>query len=240
MKDVKDTLLTKEADARAQSTIHPHFYYRFVFDRTKNITKARQARRHVILAARYILLLDRFYETGKKQFRESANEAEKQLLKNLSPAHQRKFKNRYKNISSFWAYESSLLDKARFSKRERRTYLRKKSSDVFLYTLVAEFVEPFSVDIVRIFHAAQQLNDMHDDLIDTEEDRKNNSPNIVFLFSWKYESPKDLGAHEREEILGIATDLLHHTEKHSHDLPYIFLRAKRHYQSIQGILKELS
>lgn len=31
----KHRFLIKEADQRARTTIHPEFYYRFVFDRTK-------------------------------------------------------------------------------------------------------------------------------------------------------------------------------------------------------------
>lgn len=230
-------VVIKEANQRAQNTIHPQFYVRFALDRTGSQKEAEEVERNVMLSTQFILLLDRYYETRHIKYQVTAKEVGRQLWENLSPVEKEKFKDRYQAIGSFWAYEKSLMRKRSFQKKDRVIYLHRKSSDVFLYTLVAGFVEPFPPGIVRAFHAMQQLNDIEDDFADMSEDRETHSPNLIFLFSREYRSPQDLKPDERTEISEVAQRLLRRARRYPKEVPYLCSQAELYYESIVRTLQ---
>lgn len=228
--------LEQAADKRAQETIHPFWYSEIVLILTGDIKLSKKVSRNIVLTTRFILLLDSFYETNEPKYAKASEKTRNQLLKSLLPAQQKEFEKLYAKLSSFWKYEKSLTLKKKFSEKDRLTYLRKKSSDVFLYTLVSGFVSPFPRRIVRALHAVQQLNDIYDDCIDMQEDRETNSPNLIFLFSWKYTTPRDLKPKEREEIILNAALLLLKVTKNTNDIVFVWRAALDYYAKIVNML----
>ncbi len=228
----------KLIDEKAKETIHPDLYADIVFHYTKDKLSAKNAKRNVLLAAKYILWLDLYYETKKDAYNEFSKQAKKDLLNILTTEQKKQFKKVYEQIKGFWQYEASLAKrKPSLTRKERLEYLSKKSSDVFLYSVVAEQSNVFTEKVVRSLYQLQQLNDIFDDLIDTKEDRQTNSPNLVFLFSWRYKSPKELMFSEKAEIKSVASDLMNSIERNTPDLPRVIKLAKKYLRQILKALK---
>jgi hypothetical protein len=169
----------------------PTYFLAAYFD-TKKITEALWVYRIVRSLTRYILLSDRFYETGDnryallaKQVRKSVNE----LLQSESDAQHLIYSIDYSlgQFSAFWKFEQiikrRILKNYTFSYAEIRHFNLSKSSDASLvYSKVLDAKLPsFNENVALVLHYNQALLDIQDDWEDIEDDIQEDMPNIFVM-----------------------------------------------------------
>jgi hypothetical protein len=169
----------------------PTYFLAAYFD-TKEITEALWVYRIVRSLTRYILLSDRFYETGDnryallaKQVRKSVNE----LLQSESDAQHLTYSIDYSlgQFSAFWKFEQiikrRILRNYTFSYAEIRHFNLSKSSDASLvYSKVLDAKLPsFNENVALVLHYNQALLDIQDDWEDIEDDIQEDMPNIFVM-----------------------------------------------------------
>jgi hypothetical protein len=169
----------------------PTYFLAAYFD-TKKITEALWVYRIVRSLTRYILLSDRFYETGDnryallaKQVRKSVNE----LLQSESDAQHLIYSIDYSlgQFSAFWKFEKiikrRILKNYTFSYAEIRHFNLSKSSDASLvYSKVLDAKLPsFNENVALVLHYNQALLDIQDDWEDIEDDIQEDMPNIFVM-----------------------------------------------------------
>jgi hypothetical protein len=169
----------------------PTYFLAAYFD-TKKITEALWVYRIVRSLTRYILLSDRFYETGDdryallaKQVRKSVNE----LLQSESDAQHLIYSIDYLlgQFSAFWKFEQiikrRILRNYTFSYAEIRHFNLSKSSDASLvYSKVLDAKLPsFNENVALVLHYNQALLDIQDDWEDIEDDIQEDMPNIFVM-----------------------------------------------------------
>jgi hypothetical protein len=169
----------------------PTYFLAAYFD-TKEITEALWVYRIVRSLTRYILLSDRFYETGDnryallaKQVRKSVNE----LLQSESDAQHLIYSIDYSlgQFSAFWKFEQiikrRILKNYTFSYAEIRHFNLSKSSDASLvYSKVLDAKLPsFNENVALVLHYNQALLDIQDDWEDIEDDIREDMPNIFVM-----------------------------------------------------------
>ena len=169
----------------------PTYFLAAYFD-TKEITEALWVYRIVRSLTRYILLSDRFHETGDnryallaKQVRKSVNE----LLQSESDAQHLIYSIDYSlgQFSAFWKFEQiikrRILKNYTFSYAEIRHFNLSKSSDASLvYSKVLDAKLPsFNENVALVLHYNQALLDIQDDLEDIEDDIQEDMPNIFVM-----------------------------------------------------------
>jgi hypothetical protein len=177
-----------DIDENAQD---PTYFIAAYFD-TKNIPDALWVYRIVRSLTRYILLSDRFYETGKdryallaKQVRKSVNE----ILQSNGDVQHLIYSIDYslKQFSAFWKLEqiikSRIIKNYTFSYAEIRHFNLSKSSDARLvYAKVLDAKLPsFNENVALILHYNQALLDIQDDWEDIENDVQEDMPNIFVM-----------------------------------------------------------
>ena len=170
----------------------PTYFIAAYFD-TNNIADALWIYRIVRSLTRYILLSDRFYETGNdryvlvaKQVRKSVNEL---LLQSQHNAQHLIYSLAYllEQFSAFWKFEQimkrRILKNYNFSYAEIRHFNLAKSSDASLvYAKVLDAKLPsFNENVALIFHYNQALLDIQDDWEDIEDDVQEDMPNIFVM-----------------------------------------------------------
>src|SRR5215213_10521500 len=158
----------------------PTYFIATYFD-TKNITEALWVYRIVRSLTRYILLSDKFYETGNdryaslaKQVHESVNE----LLQFERNAQHLIYSIDYslEQFSAFWNFEQiirrRILENHTFSYTELRHFNLAKSSDApLVYAKVLDAKLPsFNENVALALHYNQALLDIQDDWEDIEDD----------------------------------------------------------------------
>jgi hypothetical protein len=173
----------------------PTYFIAAYFD-TKKITDALWVYRIVRSLTRYILLSDRFYETGKdryallaKQVRKSVNE----ILQSNGDVQHLIYSIDYslKQFSAFWKFEHiikrRILKNYTFSYNEIRHYNLSKSSDALLvYANVLDAKLPsFNENVALVLHYNQALLDIQDDWEDIEDDVQDDMPNIFVMAAVK-------------------------------------------------------
>ncbi len=229
--------IEKNADQHASLTINPEFYSKIVLQLANDTKKAEETEKNIKLIARHVMLLDLYYETNNLEYKDLAEKAKIALLKNIPNNYKGDFEKLYKKLSTFWKYEKSLLGKKKFSKKERMEYIRKKSSDVFMYIFIAEFSVHIPKNVIDALYALQQLNDICDDIMDTKEDRENGSPNLIFLFSWDYKDIKSLSGMENIEMYSLVEGLTSVIRKNTMiEFPFIFEKGMEYQQKIVNML----
>jgi hypothetical protein len=170
----------------------PTYFIAAYFD-TKNIAEALWVYRILRSLTRYILLSDRFHETGNdryaslaKQVRKSVNE----LLHSESDAqHHLIYSIDYslEQFSAFWKFEQiikrRILENHTFSYIEIRHFNLSKSSDASLvYSKVLDAKLPsFNENVALVLHYNQALLDILDDWEDIEDDIQQDMPNIFVM-----------------------------------------------------------
>lgn len=175
-----------------ENTTDPTYFIAAYFD-TKNIAEALWVYRIVRSLTRYILLSDRFHETGNdryallaKQVRKSVNE----LLHSESDAqHQLVYSMDYslEQFSAFWKFEQRIkrrmLKNDTFSYTEIRHFNLSKSSDApLVYAKVLDAKLPsFNENVALVLHYNQALLDIQDDWEDIEDDVQQDMPNIFVM-----------------------------------------------------------
>ena len=169
----------------------PTYFIAAYFD-TNNIADALWIYRIVRSLTRYILLSDRFYETGNdryallaKQMHKSVNE----FLQSESDAQHLIYSIDYLlgQFSAFWKFEQiikrRILKNHTFSYTEIRHFNLSKSSDASLvYAKVLDAKLPsFNENVALVLHYNQALLDIQDDWEDIEEDVQEDMPNIFVM-----------------------------------------------------------
>src|SRR5215212_5873404 len=170
----------------------PTYFIAAFFD-TKNMAKALWIYRIVRSLTRYILLSDRFYETGNdrytllaKQVRKSVNEL---LQSSEHNAQHLVYSIDYslEQFSAFWKFEQiikrRILENRTFSYTELRHFNLSKSSDASLvYAKVLDAKLPsFNENVTLVLHYNQALLDILDDWEDIQDDVQDDMPNIFVM-----------------------------------------------------------
>jgi hypothetical protein len=169
----------------------PTYFMAAYFD-TKNIAVALWVYRIVRSLTRYILLLDRFYETGNNRYALLAKQVHKsvnEFLKSERDAQHLIYSIDYSlgQFSAFWKFEqvikSRILRKCTFSYNEIRHFNLSKSSDASLvYAKVLDAKLPsFNENVASVLHYNQALLDIQDDWEDIEDDVQEDLPNIFVM-----------------------------------------------------------
>jgi hypothetical protein len=174
-----------------ENATDPTYFIAAYFD-TKNIAEALWVYRAVRSLTRYILLSDRFHETGNdryallaKQVRKSVNE----LLQSEHDAQYLIYSIDYllRQFSAFWKFEQiikrRMLKNHTFSYTEIRHFNLSKSSDASLvYAKVLDAKLPsFNENVALVLHYNQALLDIQDDWEDIEDDVQEDMPNIFVM-----------------------------------------------------------
>ena len=175
-------------DEKAQD---PTYFVATYFD-TKDIEQALWVYRMVRLLARYILVYDRYFETGKNRYAILARKVRKsinKILENEVDRHHLKYSVdlSLKQFWPFWKFEqilkSHIIEGNTFSYNEIRNFNLFKSSDASLiYARVLDARLPsFSENVSLVLHYNQALLDLIDDWEDIEEDIQEDMPNAFVM-----------------------------------------------------------
>ena len=175
-------------DERAQD---PTYFVATYFD-TKDIEQALWVYRMVRLLARYILVYDRYFETGNNRYAILARKVRKSISKifeNEIDSNHLKYSIDFslKQFWPFWKFEqilkSRIIEGNTFSYNEIRNFNLFKSSDASLiYARVLDTKLPsFSENVSLVRHYNQALRDLMDDWEDLEEDIKEDMPNAFVM-----------------------------------------------------------
>jgi hypothetical protein len=141
---------------------------------------------------RYILLLDRFYETRNDRYTLLAKQVHKSvndLLQSKRDAQHLIYYIDYslRQFSAFWKFEQiikhRILKNCTFSYTEIRHFNLSKSSDASLvYAKVLDAKLPsFNENVALVLHYNQALLDIQDDWEDIEDDVQEDMPNIFVM-----------------------------------------------------------
>ena len=171
----------------------PTYFIAAYFD-TKNIAEALWVYRIVRSLTRYILLSDRFYETGNdryallaKQVHKTVNEILLQSSESNSQHLIHSIDYSLEQFSAFWKFEQiirrRILENYTFSYTELRHFNLSKSSDASLvYSKVLDAKLPtFNENVALVLHYNQALLDILDDWEDIEDDVQEDMPNIFVM-----------------------------------------------------------
>ena len=175
-------------DAKAQD---PTYFVATYFD-TKDVQQALWVYRMVRLLARYILVYDRYFETGKNRYAILARKVRKSINKifeNEIDRHHLKYSIdlSLKQFWPFWKFEqilkSRIIEGNSFSYNEIRNFNLFKSSDASLiYARVLDAKLPsFCENVSLVLHYNQALLDLIDDWEDIEEDIQEDMPNAFVM-----------------------------------------------------------
>src|SRR5918995_1837129 len=169
----------------------PTYFIAAYFD-TKNIAEALWVYRIVRSLTRYILLSDRFYETGNDRYALLAKQVHKsvnEFLQSKCDAQHLIYSVDYLlgQFSAFWKFEQiikrRILKNYTFSYTEIRHFNLSKSSDASLvYAKVLDAKLPsFNENVALVLHYNQALLDIQDDWEDIEDDVLEDMPNIFIM-----------------------------------------------------------
>ena len=186
-----DRKLDKSFPAIDENAQDPTYFIAAYFD-TKNIDEALWVYRVVRSLTRYILLSDRFYETGNDRYALLAKQVHKsvnELLQSESDAQYLIYSIDYLlgQFSAFWKFEQTVKRRINknytFSYTEIRHFNLSKSSDASLvYAKVLDAKLPsFNENVALVLHYNQALLDIQDDWEDIEEDVRKDMPNIFVM-----------------------------------------------------------
>jgi hypothetical protein len=171
----------------------PTYFIAAYFD-TKNIAEALCVYRIVRSLTRYILLSDRFYETGNDRYALLAKQVHKTVNEILLQSSGSNAQHLIHSIdysleqfSAFWKFEQiircRILENYTFSYTELRHFNLSKSSDASLvYSKVLDAKLPtFNENVALVLHYNQALLDILDDWEDIEDDVQEDMPNIFVM-----------------------------------------------------------
>ena len=159
---------------------------------TKNLDDALWVYRVVRALTKYVLLSDKFYETGIDRYGILANRllqcTNKDLLSSHETLHLRRSIGYWlTQFAAFWDYEQgmkrSMLSNHTFSFIEIREFNLSKSSDApLVYARVLGAKLPtFNENVALLLHYNQALLDILDDWDDIEDDVQQNMPNVIVM-----------------------------------------------------------
>ncbi|MFL6494085.1 MAG: hypothetical protein ACJ70N_04705 [Nitrososphaera sp.] len=170
----------------------PTYFIATYFD-TKNISEALWVYRIVRSLTRYVLLSDRFHETGNDRYALLAEQVHKSVNELLQSerddAQHLIYSLDYslEQFSAFWKFEQvikrRMLENRTFSYTEIRHFNLSKSSDApLVYAKVLDAKLPsFNENVALVLHYNQALLDIQDDWEDIEDDVQEDMPNIFVM-----------------------------------------------------------
>ena len=170
----------------------PTYFIAAYFD-TKSITEAVWVYRIVGSLTRYILLSDKFSETGNDRYSLLAQRVLESITQFLqqseSGAQHLVYSINYSlgQFEQFWDLERivklRMLENRTFSYGEIRHFLLSKSSDASLVNakVLDAKLPSFNENVSLVLHFNQALLDLHDDWDDMEEDIQEDMPNIFVM-----------------------------------------------------------
>ena len=171
----------------------PTYFIAAYFD-TKNIAEALWVYGIVRSLTRYILLSDRFYDTGNDRYASLAKQVHKSVNKLLLQSSKSNAQHLIYSIdysleqfSAFWKFERiirrRILQNYTFSYTELRHFNLSKSSDASLvYSKVLDAKLPtYNENVSLVLHYNQALLDILDDWEDIEDDVQEDMPNIFVM-----------------------------------------------------------
>ncbi|HKI06830.1 MAG TPA: hypothetical protein VKA09_00385 [Nitrososphaeraceae archaeon] len=190
----------------------PTYFIAAYFD-TKNIAEALWVYRIVRSLTRYILLSDKFYETGNDRYALRAKQAHKTVNEFLLQSSESNAQHLIYSIdysleqfSAFWNFEQiirrRILENYTFPYTELRHFNLSKSSDASLvYSKVLNAKLPtFNENVGLILHYNQALLDIQDDWEDIEDDVQEDMPNIFVMAAVDY-IPYDRIKKSRQDMI---------------------------------------
>jgi hypothetical protein len=174
----------------------PAYFIAAYFD-TTNIGDAILVYRIVRSLTRFILLSDKFYETGNEKYALLAKQVRKSLnefLQSGSNVQHLIYSMDYwlTQFSAFWEFERTIkhqiVNNSTFSYNEIRHFNLSKSSDALLvYSKVLDAMLPtFNENVSMVLHYNQALLDIQDDWEDIENDIRGDMPNIFVMAAVNY------------------------------------------------------
>ena len=199
-------------DEKAQD---PTYFIVAYFD-TKDVIKALWVYKIVRSLTRYILLLDKYYETGDDIYTLLAKQVHESIIGlvqtegNNAQLLSHSIDYSLKQFSAFWEYEQLIKTRIPrnypFSYKELRHFNLSKSSDAsIVYARILDALLPsFNENVSLILHYNQALLDIYDDLEDIEEDIRENMPNIFVMAAIEntpYETIKNTGNKDIRKLL---------------------------------------
>ena len=175
-------------DEKAQD---PSYFIATYFD-TKDVYQALWVYRMVRLLARYVLLLDRFFEIRDDRYSWMAKRVRTSINKFLLTGNENHHLNysidySLKQFCTFWKFEQiikrRILGGFTFSYNEIRNFSLSKSSDAStIYARVLDAKLPsFNENVSLVLHYNQALLDLMDDWQDIEEDIRGDMPNVFVM-----------------------------------------------------------
>src|SRR5829696_1925050 len=190
----------------------PTYFIAAYFD-TKNIAEALWVYRIVRSLTRYILLSDKFYETGNDRYALRAKQVHKSVNEFLLQSSESNAQHLIYSIdysleqfSAFWNFEQiirrRILENYTFPYTELRHFNLSKSSDASLvYSKVLNAKLPtFNENVGLILHYNQALLDIQDDWEDIEDDVQEDMPNIFVMAAVDY-IPYDRIKKSRQDMI---------------------------------------
>jgi hypothetical protein len=168
-------------------------YFIAGYSNTKDVHKGLWIYTMTRLLVRYILLSDKYYETGDKRYVCLARQAHKRIKDELNIDKKENKCLAYsveyalKRFWSFWKFEQlikhSMHEGHIFSYKEIRHHNLSKSSDApIIYARVLESeLDDFSENVSLILHYNQALLDLEDDFDDIEDDIQDAMPNVFVM-----------------------------------------------------------
>jgi hypothetical protein len=186
-----DQNLNNSFSAIDENAQDPSYFIAAYFD-TKNLTEALWVYRIVRSLTRYILLSDRYYETGTERYALLAKQARESVngfLQFESDAQHLIYSMDYllEQFSAFWKFEQiikrRILRNYAFSYTELKHFILSKSSDASLvYAKVLDAKLPsFNENVGLVLHYNQAMLDIQDDWEDIEDDVQEDMPNIFTM-----------------------------------------------------------
>jgi hypothetical protein len=205
----------QDVDEKAQD---PSYFVATYLD-TKNIDQALWVYRIVRLLARYILVSDRFFETGGDEYNLLAKKARSSINEFLlkgSDIHHLKYSLDYslKQFWIFWKFEQlircRILRGCTFTYKEIRHFNLFKSSDALMvYARVLDAKLPsFNENVSLVLHYNQALLDLQDDWEDIEDDVQEDMPNVFVMAAVKDVTYDRIKSSPHERIRNVVLDKL--------------------------------
>jgi hypothetical protein len=135
--------------------------------------------------AMYVLFLDRSYESDDTESAELARRCSARARSALSNAQVGKLEAIEKKLFVFWEIEQELRKRMEEGEEvtgtEMHSFMRRKSTDVFVYTTILQFFANTPQEVVLELYTHQLLRDVEDDERDLEEDASEHMPNPLLL-----------------------------------------------------------
>src|ERR1051326_376585 len=136
---------------------------------------------------RYILLSDRYFETGNEKLYHLARSTLVQVKDSLDASLKHSISYSIRQFTPFWQFERTMSKRMvageTFSVKEVTHHNLFKSSDASLiYAQVLEMELPnYDHAVATVIHYNQALQDIADDFADIEEDLNDKMPNVFLL-----------------------------------------------------------